>query len=314
MQDDPLVSVLIATYNRSDVMPRALRSILEQTYEPLEVIIVDDHSDESQRELVDSVTEEYDRDVTFIRHDENRGWAHAMNTAYEHADGEFFAITGDDDEWHDQQKIESQLRAFYSADRDDIGIVTTGWHTVSERTGTVQGVKIPSRPSDLKEHILMENRIIQSISALITREAWEAVGGTDTTITRGIDSDLFRRMIFDGYDVLFLQSPTVKIYVDRDDRMTGKYDPESIYPHIYSERKKFEKFPTEFEQYPRARAGVLEKIGTHWLHIYQHTGEKQHLTSARSHYLQSLRHAPSRWKSWARLGQSLAVAARSELL
>lgn len=307
MSDRPLVSALMATYDRPDVMPRALRSVLEQSYDPLEVVVVDDHSPESQVDLVRSISAEYDSEVTVHRHEENRGWGAAMNTAFGHADGEFLATIGDDDRWSDPEKITKQVEAFRSTNRENVGIVAPGWREISETTGDVQNVVIPNRPENLERHILAENRIIQSIGTLIRREAWEAVGGTDEELPRGIDSDLFRRMIFAGYDVLFMDEPVIDIYVDRGDRMTAKRDPDDIWPHIEGERAKFEKFPEAFERYPSAESRVLEKIGTHYVNIYRSTGTKEHLSEARDHYRRSLFLDYTNWRTILRYVWSAAV-------
>lgn len=313
MSDRPFVSALMATYDRPDVMPRALRSMLEQSYDPLEVIVVDDHSPESQVDLIRSIATKYDTEVTVLRHEENRGWGAAMNTAFRHADGDYLATIGDDDRWSDPEKTAKQVKAIESTERENVAIVAPGWREVSEVSGEVQRVVVPDRPENLERHILAENRIIQSIGTLISRRAWETVGGTDETLPRGIDSDLFRRMIFAGYDVVFMDEPVIDIYVEREDRMTAKQDPEAIWPHIDGERAKFEKFPEAFERYPTAKSRVLEKIGTHYVTIYRSTGEREHLSAARDHYRRSLYVDYTNWRTALRyvwsVGLQLAVLA-----
>lgn len=301
--DEPLVSVLIGTYDRSDVLDRAIESVLEQTYSNIEIIVIDDHSPESARDVVSS----FDDPITFARHEKNRGWGAAMNTAFEHADGELLAMIGDDDRWCDQRKLEKQVEALRDKTCENVGIVCTGWRVVSEETGEVKSETAPERPANLTQHILGENRIIQSIGAVVTREAWETVGGTDEEIPRGIDSDLFRRIILDGYDVLFLTDPMIEIYVDRDDRMTRKQHPEDIWPHIESERAKLEKFPEAFNEYPASHARVLEKIGTHLIRIYRSTHDSDRLAQARRYFHKSLSYNPLHWKAAVRYLWSFVV-------
>jgi glycosyltransferase involved in cell wall biosynthesis len=298
MTDDiPLVSVFMATYDREDVVGRAIESVLDQSYPNFELIIVDDCSPTDPREVVMS----FDSDrITYLRHDENRGWGAAMNTAFDHASGRYIAMIGDDDRWSDPDKLRRQVELLRSRP-EDLGIVCTGWRAVSEETGEVREVVSPSPPDNLERHILGENRLIQSISALVTREAWTVVGGCDETLPRGIDSDLFRRIIFAGYGVAFVPESMIDVYVDRDDRMTAKRDPEGIRPHIESERAKFEKFPERFERYPAARSRVLEKIGTHWIHLWEVTGDRSALASGRSSLREAIRHDPTNWKALARL-------------
>lgn len=306
-EDLPLVSVLIGTYNRPDVLSRAIESVLDQTYPNYEIIVVDDHSPESVRPTVKSL----DGPITFVRHEKNKGWGAAMNTAFEHADGELIAMIGDDDRWNDSRKLEKQVTALREVDKEDIAIVCTGWRVVSEETEEVKEINSPDRPEDLSRHILGQNQIIQSIGAVVTRDAWETVDGTDESIPRGIDSDLFRRMILSGYDVLFLNEPMIDIYVDRDDRMTAKQRPEDIWPHIEGERTKLKKFPEAFDRYPAARARVLEKIGTHFVRLYQSTYEGEHLRKARQHFRDSLSDNPKHWKAIVRYLWSFGVQLES---
>lgn len=88
MDDEPLVSVFMPTYDREDVVGRAIESILNQSYANFELIIVDDYSPTDPHEVIIS----FDSDrITYIRHDENRGWGAAMNTAFDQSSGRYIA-------------------------------------------------------------------------------------------------------------------------------------------------------------------------------------------------------------------------------
>jgi glycosyltransferase involved in cell wall biosynthesis len=300
MDDEPLVSIFMATYDREDVVGRAIESVLDQSYANFELIIVDDCSPTDPREVITS----FDSDrITYVRHNENQGWGAAMNTAFDQSSGRYIAMIGDDDRWSDPDKLRRQVEIIQSRP-EDLGIVCTGWRVVSEKTGDIKEVTSPSPPDNLERHILGENRLIQSISAVVTREAWTVVGGCDETLPRGIDSDLFRRIIFAGYGVAFIPDPMIDVYVGREDRMTAKQDPGKIRPHIKSERAKFEKFPERFERYPAAQSRVLEKIGAHWIHIWEMTGDSSALASGRSSLREAIRYDPTNWKALARFAWS----------
>ena len=102
----PTVSVVIPTYNRADLLPRAIRSVLSQTYWNCELIIVDDCSTDNTREVVSTWT---DSRIRYIRHPENRHQSGAINTGIEHARGQYVAFLDDDDEWM-PTKLEKQVR------------------------------------------------------------------------------------------------------------------------------------------------------------------------------------------------------------
>ena len=96
MLNPPKVSVIIPTYNRADILPRAVSSALSQTYDDCEIIIVDDCSTDHTRETVSAWSEER---IRYIRHAENRRQSGALNTGIDNARGQYVAFLDDDDEW-----------------------------------------------------------------------------------------------------------------------------------------------------------------------------------------------------------------------
>ncbi|WP_231189734.1 glycosyltransferase family 2 protein [Haladaptatus sp. DYF46] len=101
----PTVSVIVPTYNRADAIPRTIESVLSQTLEELELIIVDDASQDDTADVVAS----YDDDrVQFVQHETNRGASAARNTGIERAEGEYIAFLDSDDVWL-PTKLEKQV-------------------------------------------------------------------------------------------------------------------------------------------------------------------------------------------------------------
>ncbi|MDA8381589.1 MAG: glycosyltransferase [Betaproteobacteria bacterium] len=90
----PLVSVILPTYNRPELLSDALQSALGQTYSPIEVIVVNDAGTDVEG-LVRWLGR--DADVTYIRHGRNRGLAAARNTALRVARGDVIVYLDDDD-------------------------------------------------------------------------------------------------------------------------------------------------------------------------------------------------------------------------
>lgn len=91
----PLVSILIPTFNREDVIERALKSALNQTYDNYEIVIVDDGSTDNTKKLLEPYLSEK---VRLIEHSENRGITSARNTLLDNARGEWIAFLSSDDE------------------------------------------------------------------------------------------------------------------------------------------------------------------------------------------------------------------------
>lgn len=118
VDSSPLVSVVVPTYYRNDVLRETLRSVRDQSYSPVEVIVVDD-SGEGHAEPVATSFE----GVDYVEFDENRGANDARTAGARHADGEFVHFLDDDDRMH-EDKLEKQIHIF--EEKDQIGVVYTG--------------------------------------------------------------------------------------------------------------------------------------------------------------------------------------------
>src|SRR6056297_2055943 len=111
---EPLVSVNLTTYNRAHLLHRAIKSVLNQAYKNLEIIIVDDGSDDNTYEVLENLGKNDNR-INYIKHAKNRGNAAARNTALKNSSGEYIAFMDDDDEWIDPHKIEKQISIFLNS-------------------------------------------------------------------------------------------------------------------------------------------------------------------------------------------------------
>ncbi|MDY4953454.1 MAG: glycosyltransferase family 2 protein [Candidatus Onthomonas sp.] len=96
-QENRLVSVIITTYKNEALLPRAIESVLHQTYPYIELIVVDDNDPESpSRRATEAVMEHYPS-VCYLRHPENRNGAAARNTGIRAAKGTYIAFLDNDD-------------------------------------------------------------------------------------------------------------------------------------------------------------------------------------------------------------------------
>ncbi len=104
---EPLVSAIVPTYNRANLLYRAIESVIKQSYPNLEIIVVDDASDDNTQEVINGIS---DHRLRYIRHQKNLGGAASRNTGIDAATGEYIAFLDSDDVWL-PQKIEAQLAA-----------------------------------------------------------------------------------------------------------------------------------------------------------------------------------------------------------
>jgi glycosyltransferase involved in cell wall biosynthesis len=101
------VSVIIPTYNRAEKVLRAISSVLSQTYEDFELIVIDDGSDDHTREGLSRFKDH----ILLLNHTENMGVSAARNSGIEKARGEFIAFLDSDDQWM-PEKLEVQIDFF----------------------------------------------------------------------------------------------------------------------------------------------------------------------------------------------------------
>lgn len=106
----PLVSVLITTHNRSELLRRALESVLHQTYKAIEVIVIDDGSTDDTEEVVSGYMKQYSN-LKYLKHAEPKGANVARNNGIRHAQGEYIAGLDDDDSISDNY-IEALVNAY----------------------------------------------------------------------------------------------------------------------------------------------------------------------------------------------------------
>jgi glycosyltransferase involved in cell wall biosynthesis len=164
--DASLVSVVITTYNRPSYLARAVESVHGQTYDPLELVVVDDCSDTPAESVLADLSVDLGRfhEVTCIRHEENRGANAARNTGVRAASGEYVAFLDDDDRWR-PEKTARPVEAFAAAG-EETGVVYTGvvaTHGEDRETKTP-----PAVDGDLTKALLCRN-VVGTLSAVMVR-------------------------------------------------------------------------------------------------------------------------------------------------
>lgn len=117
--DSPLVSVIIPAYNAEIFIERTLQSVLSQTYKNIEVLVVDDGSQDRTAEIVESFAQQDSRVILFQQ--KNAGVAAARNLAIENSMGEYIAPIDADDIWY-PKKLEKQVQCMLEADLS-VGLV-----------------------------------------------------------------------------------------------------------------------------------------------------------------------------------------------
>ena len=118
----PLVTAVVTTYDRPDHLRSAVESVREQTYDNVELVVVDDHSPTPAREVLQDVSLDSLAAQRVVRHDRNRGANAARNTGIDAASGEYVAFLDDDDQWL-PKKLARQVHAI---EADGAGVAYCG--------------------------------------------------------------------------------------------------------------------------------------------------------------------------------------------
>jgi glycosyltransferase involved in cell wall biosynthesis len=244
----PLVSVNLTTYERAHLLPRALDSVLNQSYQQLELIVVDDGSTDDTSAVVAEYQLRDDR-IKYYRHNANQGNARARNTALTHCTGEFVAFMDDDDEWIDPDKLARQLDIFRRS--PDVGIVCSSVRRYASEAKYDD--LLIQKPPDLTSHILGGNGIIYSPTVMVRRSTTIELGGFDEGMSKGVDSEFFRRCIVTyGYDVYIMPEITTAVHAYGMDRMTPVLTLSDANRSLMNDARLLRKYWPAYVRYPGA--------------------------------------------------------------
>lgn len=171
--NQPLISVIIPAYNAEEFIAQTIESVLSQTYQNIEILVVDDGSTDTTAEIVKSFAQK-DKRITLLQQP-NAGVAVARNLAYLHSKGEYIAPIDADDIWY-PQNLEKQVECLtksesfvgvaysWSLDINEEGLLTGGFYN-----STIEG--------SVHDALVYKYFIGNASSSLIRRACFEKVGG-----------------------------------------------------------------------------------------------------------------------------------------
>jgi glycosyltransferase involved in cell wall biosynthesis len=186
----PEVSIVIPSFNRKELLRRALGSVLGQSYSDWEAIVVDDGSTDGTPDLARGFAGER---VRFLRLPSRRGAAAARNAAVAASAGRIIAFLDSDDEWR-PEKLERQMETFGTAG-PGVGVVYTRTARIFRgRTYDIPGTSVGKKDGDLFHSILRGVYIVPTPAAAVRKECLEAVGGFDESLPALEEWDLWIRL------------------------------------------------------------------------------------------------------------------------
>ena len=183
------MSVVIPTHNRSRWLRDAIESVLAQTWTKLELVVVDDASQDDTRETVASFK---DSRIRYFRNEKNSGVAATRNRGVRESLGSWIALLDDDDQWF-PEKLAKQMALIDVSPRP--GVIYSGALKVDRVQGTTTGMWRPTHRGNLSEPLRFGCSLGPGAStALISRECFDRVGLFDENLPFAADYDLWIRI------------------------------------------------------------------------------------------------------------------------
>jgi glycosyltransferase involved in cell wall biosynthesis len=194
------VSAIMPVYNRELYLPTAVESVLNQTYNNVELIIVDDGSIDNSISIANEYADRYpDRVKVFCQ--ENQGPSKARNEAIKHAQGDLIAFIDSDDVWA-PDKIERQAELFNS--KCNVSFVYSGYFVINENNEIVNAITPDQRlQGNVQEKLWMIENTISGGTLMVARETLLTIGGFDEGLQGAENLDLRLRLSRLG-DVYFV--------------------------------------------------------------------------------------------------------------
>jgi glycosyltransferase involved in cell wall biosynthesis len=206
-----LISAIIPLYNGAEYIEQAIRSVLAQTLLPTELIVVDDGSTDQGPEIVARIAAERPAKLPIrLLREANGGQSSARNFGVRHAYGDLIALLDQDDVWYPDH-LRELIKPFGIQRASDLGWAYSNLDEIDE-SGNVIARSILSNdrgwhPKRMLSVCLREDMFVRASASLISRNAFDMVGGFDEQLCGYEDDDLFLRIFRAGFDNVYLDIP-----------------------------------------------------------------------------------------------------------
>jgi glycosyltransferase involved in cell wall biosynthesis len=239
--DMPKVSVIIPTHNRADLLQSAISSVLNQTFNEFEIIVIDDHSTDSTSSVVAGFN---DQRIKYIQNKGKNGPSVARNLGINNARGEYIAFLDDDDEWL-PAKLEKQTGILDVSPKKVCGIYSRPL-LIDKRTGKTfsENSGFPQLKGNLLSQLLIKNPI-HTCTLVVRKKCLDQIGLFDETMRYMEDRDLWIRLAM-RWDFQYIDEPLTKTYHHGLSHLSGNLEGQTQgreillnrYQHLLKKNKK----------------------------------------------------------------------------
>ncbi len=265
------VAAILPLYNGRPWIEQSIRSILEQTVPPDELIVIDDGSTDDGVGIVQEFASEHPQ-IRLVRQP-NAGQSAARNHAISLCTSEWIALIDQDDIWYPNH-IEDLINLIQGHRGLRLGWVYSDFDDIDLEgrmvaRNFIEHMDVDNPKRDL-QRVLRQGFIIQPSATLISRAAILDVGGFDERLSGYEDDDLFLRIFLANYDNAFLERPTSQWRIHSTSSGGSDRMEESL--RIYS-RKLIEAFPNDKWRGVFYRSDLIApRFIRTWLQMYVRAG------------------------------------------
>jgi len=214
---NPKVTVIIPTYERAHFIKSAVESVLNQTYDDFELIVVDDGSTDGTKEILEGYADK----LLYVRQQRQKRSA-ARNKGVSLARGEYVAFLDSDDVWF-PDKLERQVPVLDNAPRNTVlvhgykQIVDADLNPISAHKKQLRRSYAQAEKGKETYEAYLRSHCIFTSTVLIRRAELLGTGNYDPLINGREDLDLYLRLLLKGYEFAFCpEPPLVKYRLDKD--------------------------------------------------------------------------------------------------
>jgi len=263
-ENKPLVSVIIPTHNRAELLERALNSVLEQTWDYLEVVVVDDASDDETPVLLARLSADHPN-IRVERNEKSKGAAACRNIAIQKSRGEFITGLDDDDYWRPtrierlMEEFEEGFSAVCSYDR----MVMDGREAVWRKPTMIT-----------LDDLLYYNRVGNQV--LTKKEYLEELGGYDIDLPSAQDYDLWIRLVQKFGPIRTVTQPLQVVNMEEErERISTSDNKIEGYHRCYEKHKGW--MSQKHKKYQQYRLKMANDEAVGWIELFSSVPAKLYI-------------------------------------
>lgn len=233
----PKVSVIIPTYNRANFIGETIQSVLDQTFQDFEIIVVDDGSTDNTKEIIESFIKKSGK-IKYLYEKNSGTCAAPRNVGFYNSTGKYLCFLDSDDLWL-PEKLQKQIDFFKNSGNEKLGFIDCGTLIINEHGKEIKNnYNFPKYQGNVYKDFLKYNFVLSPGSVLIKRSVLENIGLFDENLPSAEDWELWIR-ISKKYEFASLKEPLFKyrVHINNLTSAVAKRGAESLGIYVFQKYK-----------------------------------------------------------------------------